>query len=56
MEDRATQLLDTVGLGDKTHRLGTQLSGGEQQRVASPARSRTSRRSSSPTSRRAIST
>ena len=23
-----------MGLGDKTHRLGTQLSGGEQQRVA----------------------
>jgi len=34
MEARAHQLLDSVGLGDKTHRLGTQLSGGEQQRVA----------------------
>jgi lipoprotein-releasing system ATP-binding protein len=34
MQDRATQLLTAVGLGDKTHRLGTQLSGGEQQRVA----------------------
>jgi lipoprotein-releasing system ATP-binding protein len=34
MHDRATQLLTAVGLGDKTHRLGTQLSGGEQQRVA----------------------
>ncbi|HEX2100968.1 MAG TPA: ABC transporter ATP-binding protein [Candidatus Synoicihabitans sp.] len=34
MEDRARQLLGSVGLGEKTHRLGTQLSGGEQQRVA----------------------
>ncbi len=34
MEDRARQLLDSVGLGDKAHRLGNQLSGGEQQRVA----------------------
>jgi lipoprotein-releasing system ATP-binding protein len=34
MEDRARALLDSVGLGAKTHRLGTQLSGGEQQRVA----------------------
>ena len=34
MAARAHQLLDSVGLGDKTHRLGTQLSGGEQQRVA----------------------
>jgi lipoprotein-releasing system ATP-binding protein len=34
MQDRATRLLDSVGLGDKTHRLGTHLSGGEQQRVA----------------------
>src|SRR5450432_2875243 len=34
MTARAHQLLDSVGLGDKTHRLGTQLSGGEQQRVA----------------------
>lgn len=34
MEARAHALLDSVGLGDKTHRLGTQLSGGEQQRVA----------------------
>ena len=34
MEARARQLLDAVGLGNKTHRLGTQLSGGEQQRVA----------------------
>ncbi|PAW61980.1 MAG: ABC transporter ATP-binding protein [Opitutia bacterium Tous-C1TDCM] len=34
MEARARQLLDAVGLGAKTHRLGTQLSGGEQQRVA----------------------
>jgi lipoprotein-releasing system ATP-binding protein len=30
----AQSLLGSVGLGDKTHRLGTQLSGGEQQRVA----------------------
>jgi lipoprotein-releasing system ATP-binding protein len=34
MEQRATHLLHSVGLGDKTHRLGTHLSGGEQQRVA----------------------
>ena len=34
MEARARSLLDSVGLGEKTHRLGTQLSGGEQQRVA----------------------
>ena len=34
MADRARELLEAVGLGDKTHRLGTQLSGGEQQRVA----------------------
>lgn len=34
MTARAQDLLAAVGLGDKTHRLGTQLSGGEQQRVA----------------------
>ena len=34
MNARARHLLGEVGLGDKTHRLGTQLSGGEQQRVA----------------------
>ncbi|MBX3750713.1 MAG: ABC transporter ATP-binding protein [Opitutaceae bacterium] len=34
MEERARHLLDSVGLGDKAHRLGNQLSGGEQQRVA----------------------
>lgn len=34
MEARARHLLESVGLGEKTHRLGTQLSGGEQQRVA----------------------
>jgi lipoprotein-releasing system ATP-binding protein len=34
MTDRAKELLSAVGLGEKTHRLGTQLSGGEQQRVA----------------------
>ena len=34
MEARAKSLLTSVGLGAKTHRLGTQLSGGEQQRVA----------------------
>jgi lipoprotein-releasing system ATP-binding protein len=34
MKARAHSLLDSVGLGQKTHRLGTQLSGGEQQRVA----------------------
>jgi lipoprotein-releasing system ATP-binding protein len=34
MAERARALLQEVGLGEKTHRLGTQLSGGEQQRVA----------------------
>ena len=34
MHERASKLLDSVGLGEKTHRLATQLSGGEQQRVA----------------------
>jgi lipoprotein-releasing system ATP-binding protein len=34
MRDRAHELLGDVGLGNKTHRLATQLSGGEQQRVA----------------------
>jgi len=34
MEDRAQALLASVGLGNKAGRLGTQLSGGEQQRVA----------------------
>jgi len=34
MAERANGLLSAVGLGSKTHRLGTQLSGGEQQRVA----------------------
>ena len=34
MKARAHSLLGAVGLESKTHRLGTQLSGGEQQRVA----------------------
>ncbi len=34
MTGRAHELLTAVGLGEKTKRLGTQLSGGEQQRVA----------------------
>lgn len=34
MVDRARGLLASVGLEDKTHRLATHLSGGEQQRVA----------------------
>lgn len=34
MQARATELLKAVGLGDKTHRICTHLSGGEQQRVA----------------------
>jgi lipoprotein-releasing system ATP-binding protein len=34
MEARALSLLQDVGLDDKAHRLATQLSGGEQQRVA----------------------
>jgi putative ABC transport system ATP-binding protein len=32
-EDRARQLLERVGLGDRLHHYPTQLSGGEQQRV-----------------------
>jgi len=34
MRDRAHALLKSVGLDDKANRLGNQLSGGEQQRVA----------------------
>lgn len=34
MEERAFGLLKEMGLGEKTRRLATQLSGGEQQRVA----------------------
>lgn len=34
MRDRATALLDRVGLADKKERLANQLSGGEQQRVS----------------------
>ncbi len=34
MNERARELLEQVGLGDKTHRRPSQLSGGEQQRVA----------------------
>jgi lipoprotein-releasing system ATP-binding protein len=34
MEARAKTLLESVGLGDKVHRVATHLSGGEQQRVA----------------------
>lgn len=34
MRERSHSLLKSVGLGDKAHRLGNQLSGGEQQRVA----------------------
>jgi lipoprotein-releasing system ATP-binding protein len=34
MRETAHELLKAVGLGEKTHRLPSQLSGGEQQRVA----------------------
>ena len=34
MRDRAAELLEAVGLGDKLRRLSRHLSGGEQQRVA----------------------
>ncbi len=34
MESRSISLLQEVGLGNKSHRLANQLSGGEQQRVA----------------------
>jgi putative ABC transport system ATP-binding protein len=33
-QDRATELLNTVGLGERLHHYPVQLSGGEQQRVA----------------------
>jgi putative ABC transport system ATP-binding protein len=33
-QDRATELLRTVGLGERLHHYPVQLSGGEQQRVA----------------------
>jgi putative ABC transport system ATP-binding protein len=34
VRNRAIELLESVGLGDRTHHYPTQLSGGEQQRVA----------------------
>ncbi|RME31791.1 MAG: ATP-binding cassette domain-containing protein, partial [Thermoflexia bacterium] len=34
LEERARELLEAVGLGDRLHHLPGQLSGGEQQRVA----------------------
>ncbi|MEX2363073.1 MAG: ABC transporter ATP-binding protein, partial [Balneolaceae bacterium] len=34
VRSRAFELLESVGLGDRTHHYPTQLSGGEQQRVA----------------------
>jgi putative ABC transport system ATP-binding protein len=34
VRERARELLESVGLGDRTHHYPTQLSGGEQQRVA----------------------
>lgn len=34
LQERARELLETVGLGDRLHHLPGQLSGGEQQRVA----------------------
>lgn len=34
VRERAQELLESVGLGDRTHHYPTQLSGGEQQRVA----------------------
>lgn len=34
VRERAKELLESVGLGDRTHHYPTQLSGGEQQRVA----------------------
>ncbi|MGH7552152.1 MAG: ABC transporter ATP-binding protein, partial [Longimicrobiales bacterium] len=34
LEPRARELLERVGLGDRTHHYPAQLSGGEQQRVA----------------------
>ena len=53
---RGLELLERVGLLDRCDARPTELSGGEQQRVALCAASRTGRDCSSPTSRRASST
>ena len=54
--DRAEELLDRVGLADRSGFLPSALSGGQRQRSRSPGRSATSRRWCSPTSPRATST
>ena len=54
--ERALELLAEVGLSHRADHLPAHMSGGEQQRVAIAARSRSSRASCWPTSRRGIST
>ena len=56
VDERARELLTLVQLGPRLQHLPEELSGGERQRVAIARRCRSTRRSSWPTSRPAIST
>jgi len=55
-ERESDELLTSLGLGEQTGKRPNQLSGGQRQRVALARRSPTVPKSSSPTSRREIST